>query len=96
MGVVKVVAVMNLVDVAESNRVVALVLVMCMARPQAKSQAKPGQAQPKSRPAHGFGLAWGLSKPKPSCQATALCHVCDSFEITQFNSFLPQPVWDIA
>ena len=76
-------------------------LVMCMAQPQAKSQAKlgqnrPGQAQPKSWPAHGFGLAWGLSKPKPSHQAMALCHICDSFEITQFNSFLPQPVWDIA
>jgi hypothetical protein len=50
---------------------------MCTARPQAKSQAKPGQnrpgqAKPKSWLAHGFGPAWGLSKPKPSRQATAL------------------------
>jgi hypothetical protein len=37
-------------------------LVMCMAWPQAKSQAKPSQ---KCWPGVGFGLAWTSRKPKP-------------------------------
>ena len=63
------------------------------------SGQKPSQARPspaKITACSQLWLAWGLSKPKPSCQAMALCHICDSFEITQFNSSSPQPVWDIA
>jgi hypothetical protein len=51
-------------------------LVMCMARLEAVSRAKPGpnrpgQAGPKWRPHNGFGLAWGPGKPEPGSQATA-------------------------
>ncbi len=53
-----------------------LCLVMCMARPEAVSQPKPGpirssQARPTIWLHEGFGLAWGPSWPGPGCQAAA-------------------------
>jgi hypothetical protein len=55
----------------------ASILVICWLRPEAKSQAKPGQkkpgqAGPKVWPELAFGLAWVLEKPKPLAWAGAL------------------------
>ena len=51
-------------------------VVMCMARPQAVSQAKPGlnrpsQVGPKQQLHEGFGPAQSPAKPKPGHQAMA-------------------------
>jgi hypothetical protein len=53
-----------------------VMIVLCLARPQARSQAKPGpnrpgQAKPKCWLHGGFGRACISEKPKPSHEAPA-------------------------
>jgi hypothetical protein len=68
-------------------------LVLCMARPEAVSQAKPGpnrpsQAGPKWRLHDGFGLAWDGEKPKPGREAAAFASKGRNFCLREFMAWV--------
>jgi len=76
----------------------ALQLVLCLARPEARSWAKPSQnrlgpAGPKSQPATAFGLAWELKSQSQAARPQLLADIIWIYIILLLllNTYLIKP-----